>query len=175
MNHRLQCKCGMLKGYVSRPEALINRGICYCKDCRDYAHVLGKAAVILDSDGGTEVVAVSPGNIVFTQGLEKLSCLSLSEKGLLRWYAACCNTLIGNTPRNFKLAFVGVVHNCLEQSEQTICTSVRTGDDVGQYTQRQRQDSPQSGKHVSGNHANHEGAACVAAERQLQEHPIFCC
>jgi hypothetical protein len=113
----------MLKGYVSQPEDVINRGICYCKDCRDYAHVLGKAAETLDSSGGTEVVAVSPKNVVFTQGIEKLSCLSLSEKGLLRWYASCCNTPIGNTPRNFKVSFVGLVHNCLEQSEQTIVQS----------------------------------------------------
>lgn len=123
MNHTIQCKCGMLKGYVSQPEEVINRGICYCKDCRDYAHVLGKAAETLDSSGGTEVVAVSPKNVVFTQGMEKLSCLSLSEKGLLRWYASCCNTPIGNTPRNFKVSFVGLVHNCLEQSEQTIVQS----------------------------------------------------
>lgn len=120
MNHTLQCKCGTLKGYVSHPESLINRGICYCKDCRDYAHVLGKPSEILDANGGTEVVAVSPKNVTFTHGKERLSCMSLSEKGLLRWYASCCNTPIGNTPRNFKVSFVGLIHNCLEQSGQSI-------------------------------------------------------
>lgn len=123
MNHTIRCKCGTLQGYVSRPEERINRGICYCRDCRDYAHVLGKAAEVLDSSGGTEVVAVSPRNVVFTHGVEKLACLSLSEKGLLRWYASCCSTPIGNTPRNFKVSFAGLVHNCLEQSDQTIAQS----------------------------------------------------
>jgi hypothetical protein len=40
--------------------------------------------------------------------------LSLSERGLLRWYASCCKTPIGNTPRNPGLPYVGVVHTCLE-------------------------------------------------------------
>jgi len=42
--------------------------------------------------------------------------MSLSEKGLLRWYTACCRTAIGNTPRNPKLSYVGLVHSCLAGS-----------------------------------------------------------
>lgn len=120
MNHGIRCECGALRGLVIQPHGVLNRGICYCRDCQDYARVLGKAAQTLDANGGTEVIAVSPGNVVFTQGLDRLSCLSLSGNGLLRWYASCCNTPIGNTPRNIKVSFVGLVHNCLEQSEQTI-------------------------------------------------------
>jgi hypothetical protein len=40
--------------------------------------------------------------------------MSLSERGLLRWYASCCNTPIGNTPRNPKVPYVGIVHSCLD-------------------------------------------------------------
>lgn len=120
MNHLLQCQCGRLRGYVSHPDQVINRGICYCKDCRAYAHFLGKPREILDAMGGTEVVGVCPKYVTFTQGTENLACMSLSPKGLLRWYAACCNTPIGNTPRNFKASFVGLVHNCLEQSGQSV-------------------------------------------------------
>jgi hypothetical protein len=32
---------------------------------------------------------------------------------MLRWYARCCNTPIGNTPRNNKLAYVGLAAACL--------------------------------------------------------------
>jgi Family of unknown function (DUF6151) len=42
--------------------------------------------------------------------------MSLSEKGLLRWYTACCRTPIGNTPRDPKLSYVGLVHSCLAGS-----------------------------------------------------------
>ncbi len=74
---------------------------------------------MLDQFGGTEVVATHPDAVTITQGLESLACLSLTERGLLRWYAACCNTPIGNTPRNFKMAYVGLVHNCLEKLPAT--------------------------------------------------------
>jgi hypothetical protein len=39
--------------------------------------------------------------------------MSLGPKGLLRWYADSCRTPIGNTPRNPKLSYVGLVHGCL--------------------------------------------------------------
>lgn len=69
--------------------------------------------LILDSAGGTEVVATHPRHVRFTMGLDALACLSLRPRGLLRWYAQCCRTPIGNTPRNHKLAYVGLVHACL--------------------------------------------------------------
>jgi hypothetical protein len=40
--------------------------------------------------------------------------MRLSERGLLRWYAACCNTPIGNTLADYRVSFVGLVHSCLE-------------------------------------------------------------
>ena len=46
--------------------------------------------------------------------------MRLAGKGLLRWYAGCCNTPIGNTLDNFKISFVGLVHNCLETSGKKI-------------------------------------------------------
>jgi hypothetical protein len=39
--------------------------------------------------------------------------MSLSGQGLLRWYAACCRTPLGNTPRNHKIAYVGLLPSCL--------------------------------------------------------------
>jgi hypothetical protein len=39
----------------------------------------------------------------------------MSERGLLRWYADCCNTPIANTPRNPKIPYVGLVHSCLDE------------------------------------------------------------
>ena len=122
MNHPLRCQCGTLRGNVSHPES-VSRGVCYCKDCQAYAHFLGKAGEILDEMGGTDVVATLPKHVTFTQGLEALACMSLSEKGMLRWYASCCNTPIGNTSRDFKVSHVGLVHNCLEDPSQTLESS----------------------------------------------------
>ena len=122
MKHPLRCNCGTLKGYVSHP-AGASRGVCYCRDCQAFAHFLGKAGDILDEMGGTDVVATRPEYVTFTQGLEALVCMSLTENGMLRWYASCCNTPIGNTPRNFKVAHVGLIHTCLKDPSKTLESS----------------------------------------------------
>ena len=113
MNHPLQCRCGTLKGYVVH-SAGVNRCVCYCGDCQAFAHFLGRPSEILDAQGGTDVIQTRPANVTFTQGQEALACMRLTEKGLLRWYAACCNTPIGNTLPGFRMSFVGLVHSCLE-------------------------------------------------------------
>jgi hypothetical protein len=115
LNHPLQCRCGKLKGYVSQPER-VNRALCYCRDCQAFAHFLGRADDILDSQGGTDVIQTLPARVTFTQGQEALACMRLSENGLIRWYTACCNTPIGNTLPNFQMSFIGLVHSCLEST-----------------------------------------------------------
>jgi hypothetical protein len=115
MNHSLQCRCGTVKGYLSHTTA-VNRCVCYCRDCQAFAHFLGKADEILDAQGGTDVVQTRPANLTFTHGQDALACMRLTPKGLLRWYAACCNTPIGNTVANYRMPFVGLVHSCLEST-----------------------------------------------------------
>lgn len=100
-----------------------NRAVCYCKDCQAYAHALGRSGDILDEMGGTDVVATLAKYVTFTQGIEALACLSLSPNGLLRWYAKCCDTPVGNTSRNAKVSYVGLVHTCLEDPSATLESS----------------------------------------------------
>ena len=114
MPHPIQCRCGLLRGEVSRPEHAL-RAACYCRDCQAYAHALGQGAQVLDANGGTEVVVTPAGNVRITAGHEHLACVSLSPRGLLRWYADCCTTPIANTPRDWRLPYVGLVHTCLRQ------------------------------------------------------------
>jgi uncharacterized RDD family membrane protein YckC len=117
--HPLRCECGRVQGHVNISGAL-SRGICYCKDCQSFAYFLGKEKQTLNEIGGTDIVPASPRDVAFTQGKELLACMQLSDKGLLRWYASCCNTPIGNTWRNNKLSYVGLIHNCLEHSDKSI-------------------------------------------------------
>jgi hypothetical protein len=111
MSQPIRCRCGGLRGEVDVTRNAV-RAVCYCRDCQAYARALG-AADVIDSEGGTEVVASLPQNVRFTQGVDRLACLSLSPNGLLRWYASCCTTPIGNTPRNPKVPYVGLVRTCL--------------------------------------------------------------
>ncbi len=70
--------------------------------------------MVHDSQGGIEFVATQAQHLSFSGGTQHLACVSLSEKGLLRWYARCCNTPIGNTVRNWKFPYVGLIHTCLK-------------------------------------------------------------
>jgi hypothetical protein len=113
MTYHFQCQCGSLRGLLSQPQRAFH-GICYCKDCRAYSKHLGMASKTHDASGGAEFVATQARHVSFSEGMQHLACLSLSEKGLLRWYAKCCATPIGGTPRNWKIPYVGLVHTCLK-------------------------------------------------------------
>lgn len=112
MQHPLQCRCGQLTGYVAntRPRG---RAICYCRDCQSFAYFLGEPQSILDRNGGSDVIPVSVADVHFTKGQEHLACMRLSPNGLHRWYTSCCHTPIGNTPANPRVAYAGLLHNCL--------------------------------------------------------------
>lgn len=119
MNHPLRCKCGILKGNVAHPER-VNRAVCYCRDCQAFAHFLGRAGDVLDSNGGTDVIQTIPAHLTFTEGQQQLACMRLTEKGLVRWYTRCCNTPIGNTAADFRISFIGLVHTCLENNAKSL-------------------------------------------------------
>ena len=116
MSHHFQCQCATLRGEIVQPARGV-RAVCYCGDCQTYAHLLGEPQRVLDPLGGTEVVATPASNVRFTTATGTLACISLSPRGLLRWYASCCRTPIANTPRNHKLPYVGMVHACLRQPD----------------------------------------------------------
>ncbi len=112
MTHSLRCNCGKLQGTLKRTTE-INRCVCYCADCQAFARFLKREHDILDAAGGTSIIQTIPKHVTFLEGTENLACIRLTETGLLRWYAACCNTPIGNTPPNFKFPFIGLIDNCL--------------------------------------------------------------
>jgi hypothetical protein len=114
----IRCACGKVRGIVSKVEpGEGNRGICYCDDCQSFAHFLGRADTILDERGGTPIFQIAVGRITFTQGSEHLACMRLTPKGLLRWYAGCCRTPIGNTSATPAIPTVGLVEQCLTTPE----------------------------------------------------------
>jgi hypothetical protein len=122
MRHPLQCQCGTIKGWVNDTESA-NRVVCYCRDCQAFARFLGQESETLDAQGGSDVVQTLPKNVTFTQGSEALACMRLSAKGMVRWYASCCKTPIGNTLENYKISFIGLLHNCLEAAEHPLQNS----------------------------------------------------
>jgi hypothetical protein len=119
MTHPLKCACGALTGSVDR-EHLSSHSICYCQDCQAFARFLRREADLLDAAGGFEVIQVLPKDVRFHDGVQRLACMRLSASGLFRWYAACCNTPIGNTPATSKIPFVGLARACLGSPGPTV-------------------------------------------------------
>ena len=122
MQHPLQCRCGTIKGWISEAQSA-NHVVCYCRDCQAFARFLGQEGETLDAQGGSEIVQMLPKNVTFTQGADALACMRLTDKGMVRWYAGCCNTPIGNTLENYKISFIGLLHNCLEAPGQSLQNS----------------------------------------------------
>lgn len=118
MTLHLQCRCGTVKGELE-PARAYTRATCYCKDCRSFARFLAVPGV-MDAAGGTDIVAMAPVAVRFTDGIEHVACMSLSPNGLLRWYAACCRTPLANTPRESKLPYVGMVTASFADPPQTV-------------------------------------------------------
>lgn len=138
MNHPLRCNCGKLTGTLKQTKD-INRCVCYCTDCQAFARFL-KRHDILDEIGGTSILQTLPKHVSFVEGTENLACIRLTENGPLRWYAACCNTPIGNTAPNFKLPFIGLIHNCLSAEQASLDETfgairmrVSTQDAIGEH------------------------------------------
>ena len=69
---------------------------------------------MLDIHGGTDIFQLSSGCLEFTEGAERLACMRLTESGMLRWFAGCCMTAIGNTPGTMQVPFVGLIHSCMD-------------------------------------------------------------
>ena len=115
MNASLKCRCGAVRGVIENVERSHGmRMICLCDDCQAYAHALGKAAEVLDENGGTDILPVLPAAMKITAGASQVRCLRLSPKGLMRWYAVCCKTPIANSVSSARMPYHGVVHDIVD-------------------------------------------------------------
>ncbi len=115
----LSCKCKKVQGTASRLKpAMGNHIVCLCDDCQAYAHFLKQKDLVLDKNGGTEIFQITPSQISIAQGADQIRCVRLQEKGLMRWYAGCCNTPIANSMASPKVPFAGLVHSFVSASAQ---------------------------------------------------------
>lgn len=117
----LRCRCGTVRGVARAVSpSTINHCFCYCDDCQAFAHFLGREGDVLDAYGGTEVVQMSQANVALTAGVEKLAAMRLTDKGLMRWYAGCCNTPIGNTLATPALPFIGLIRAFIDAPQAVL-------------------------------------------------------
>lgn len=134
--HPLRCRCGALQGHVEL-NGRSNRMLCYCQDCQAFARFLGSAHQVLDAQGGSDVIQLAPHRIQITQGASQLAVMRLSAKGMLRWYAACCRTPVGNTLSSRAMPFTGLLVQCLDSAPVEaafgpVCGSANTESAIGE-------------------------------------------
>jgi hypothetical protein len=115
----LSCQCGAVQGELDAAQGG-TRAVCYCKDCQAYARFLARSDEMLNPLGGTEIIAALPRAVHFSSGLERLACMSITTNGPYRWYASCCRSPIGNTPRDRKIAYLGLVRSCLSVPDDAL-------------------------------------------------------
>jgi hypothetical protein len=124
----LRCRCGAVQGVaLAITPGAGNHAVCYCDDCQAFAHALGRTADVLDASGGTEIFQMSPAQLHFTAGADRLACLRLTPSGPLRWYTSCCNTPIGNTLASGRLPFIGLIRTCIAAPADDVATRAALG------------------------------------------------
>ncbi|MBO9400643.1 DUF6151 family protein [Shimia sp. R9_3] len=102
------CRCGRFGAVLKDVSPRMGSHVqCHCTDCQTAARVLGAEDQLLPR-GGSDIFQTTPAHLQIIKGEEHLACLRLSPKGLMRWYAACCDTPLFNCLPHTKLAFVGI-------------------------------------------------------------------
>ncbi|WP_377186720.1 DUF6151 family protein [Ruegeria meonggei] len=109
------CDCGSLHGRVTARGANTGtRVVCYCRDCRAGLLYFGQPDPAPDP---VEILQMAPEEIKIDGGAEHLALMQLSPRGMLRWYARCCNAPIATTSRTPKFPFAGfIVQRMLDTS-----------------------------------------------------------
>ena len=102
------CSCGQLRGQIKADAITLGSHLeCYCRDCR-------AAKLYFDqpdpAPGAVDLFQTTPDAITILTGLDRLGLFRLGPKGVMRWYATCCKTLIVSTPTTprFPIAMVQV-------------------------------------------------------------------
>ncbi len=112
----LRCACGALRGQFDATPSPGARGVCYCDDCQAYGRWIGTPG-LLDAHGGTEVIQSWPARVRLEVAGPPLALMKLSEKGLHRWYAACCRTPLANTMASPRMPFTGVLRRAIDADD----------------------------------------------------------
>lgn len=115
----LRCGCGTLKGTVDVAPRSGLHVVCYCDDCRAYAHALERPD-LLDEHGGTEIFQTAPARLKFTSGFEQARCMRLSDRGMFRWYAGCCNTPIANVMTSPGVPILGLFTALIDTDDTSV-------------------------------------------------------
>lgn len=110
----LRCRCGRMRGVARDVSPSTGfRFVCYCTHCQAFARFLERPDV-LDAAGGTDIFQMPPGRVRLTEGVDALRCVRLANKGVLRWYAGCCRTPLGNSASSPRFPILAIIHSFMD-------------------------------------------------------------
>lgn len=103
------CDCGAVAGRIALPAPIDGECIvCHCSDCRDFVRLCGKADRMLDPLGGLALFNFRGSRLQIVQGRERMASLHMTDKPVLRWFAACCGTPLFNSFANNRVPFLDI-------------------------------------------------------------------
>lgn len=104
------CACGAMRGVLRGPSPKTGvRYVCHCDDCQAFARFLGAPERWLDRHGGTDVFQTPAWRFEITLGADRLACVQVTGRPLLRWYAGCCRTPVANTFDRGQRSFLSLI------------------------------------------------------------------
>ena len=99
------CTCGALSGEITANGVASGTHVaCFCPDCRAGQLYFRHPD---PAPGPVDIFQMSPDHIQITRGADNLAVMRLGPKGLLRWYAKCCNAPLATTTDSPKFPFAG--------------------------------------------------------------------
>lgn len=121
------CACGKVAGtLIDVGPGNGDRIVCHCSDCQNFTRHFGAADRILGPYGGTDLYQGRCAKMRLVKGAEHLSCLHLTDKPTLRWYASCCQTPMFNTYANGRVPYVtALLANCDQAQVEPMIGPVR--------------------------------------------------
>ena len=113
-NLDFQCECGAIRGVLRRASLRASsrqgrRLVCHCKDCQVFAHYLGREKQMLDDNAGTPIYQTDACRFDITGGRERIACVSLTDKSMLRWYCGDCRTPVANSSASNRFGSLGLI------------------------------------------------------------------
>jgi hypothetical protein len=92
-----QCSCGEVTGRLRNISTLAgDHLVCHCSDCLAFVRFCNPDRVPTVVDG-VQLFFARVSSMTLTSGKERLACLHLTEKPMLRWYSKCCRTPLFHT------------------------------------------------------------------------------
>ena len=92
--------------------------MCHCDDCQAFAHFVGRADSVLDGNGGTDAYHLPASRLAVVRGLDRLACVQMTRRRLIRWYCVTCGTPVANTYDTSRLSFLSLSLSALPAEQR---------------------------------------------------------